>query len=145
MEQPAESLARNNVEQPVTTYTKSGAEQSAAATTAFESTAKRPVDTATAAQPGRGSKAPRKSSTSASASATLIDALQTRVEDLGEAHHPLRVHDDTNAAQLGPKYKQRRLTAMFPAADSQEAGAAAPSASAAAAAAAATIVTAAEN
>ena len=53
-------------------------------------------------------KAPRKGASSASASSALIDA------DAGEA----------SATQTAPKSKQRRLTAMFPAAGSQRAGAA---------------------
>ena len=50
-----------------------------------------------AAQPGRGANAPRKSTASASASGTFINAFQTREEYPGEARRPLRVHDETNS------------------------------------------------
>ena len=136
------SRSAEPAEPPLASRSSSSVEQPAATTTGTESTAKRPLETATVAQPSRRAKAPRKGILSASASATLRETLHTRdegPEDVRCLPHP---HEDTSAAQPGLKSKQRRLTAMFTAADSQHAGAAA---SAAAAAAAAASSTAAEN
>ena len=121
------SSAAQVADPPLASGAASSVEQPAATGTAAESTVKRPMEAAIAAQPGRRSKAPRKGASSASASAALTDALQTRDEHLGEACHPRRSHDHVSAAQPGPKSKQRRLAAMFPAVDNQQAGAAASS------------------
>ena len=121
------SSAAQVADPPLASGAASSVEQPAATGTAAEMTVKRPIEAAIAAQPGRRSKAPRKGASSASASAVLTEALQTRDEDLGEACHPPRAHDDVSAAQPGPKSKQRRLTAMFPTFDNQQAGAAASS------------------
>ena len=84
------------------------AEQLAVTSTAAERAVKRPMEAASVEQLDPRAKAPRKGASSASASSALIDA------DAGEA----------SATQTAPKSKQRRLTAMFPAAGSQRAGAA---------------------
>ena len=97
------SSAAQPADPPLASGAASSVEQPAATGTAAESSVKRPMETAIAAQPGRRSKAPRKGASSASASAALTEALQTRDEDLGEACHPPRAHDDVSAAQLGPK------------------------------------------
>ena len=118
------SSAARPADPPPASGAASSAEQLAVTSTAAERAVKRPMEAASAAQLDRRAKAPRKRASSASASAALIEALQTTDDDAGEASHPPRPHDDTSAAQPGPKSKQRRLTAMFPAADSQQAGAA---------------------
>ena len=86
------SSAAQVADPPLSSGAASSVEQPAAIGTAAESTVKRPMEAAIAAQPGRRSKAPRKGASSASASAALTEALQTRDEDLGEACHPPRAH-----------------------------------------------------
>ena len=93
-------------------------EQLTATTTANPSMFKRSVEVTSAAQPGRRAKVSRQG------------ALATIEEDTRDVRSLARLHDqETSASQPGPKTKQRRLTAMFLASDSQQAGSSASSSS----------------
>ena len=123
------SSAAQPTDPPVVPGAASSAEQPAATSTAAECRAKRSMGAGSAAQPGRPAKAPRQGASPTSASATIVEALQTRGDDLGDVRPPPGPHEDACAARRGPMTKQRRLTAMFPPADTQQAGAAASSSS----------------
>ena len=93
-------------------------EQLTATTTANPSMFKGSVEVTSAAQPGRRAKVSRQG------------ALATIEEDTRDVRSLARLHDqETSASQPGPKTKQRRLTAMFLASDSQQAGSSASSSS----------------
>ena len=126
------SSAAQSAGPPLVSEAASNSEQPAITRTAAQSRVKRSLEIASAAQPGRRAKARRQEgASSASASATLTEALHPRDDVPGVARLPVHFQEEeTSAAQIGRKTKQRRLTAMFLAADSQQAGATASSSSA---------------
>jgi len=93
-------------------------EQLVTTSTAGQSRIKRPVETGSAAQLGRRVKARPQGAQSVSSAVTITQAVQSRDDDPGDGSLlPHFQEEQFSASVCGPKTKQRRLTAMFFAAD----------------------------